>query len=466
LDDASSYSVILLVLLIALHAWMEFSYAVLTNFRRNPLRERSDEGDKKARRTLTLTDDLPRLYITTQLILMLVRVGIAAVASVQIAAPLAATFAQPALAYLVVLLPLALLTYIAGDLIPSAYGIAFADQSVSLVTSVMRPWVVLVGPVTSLFLRLSHLISRASGGEDLSKSVTEEEILSMVDVGQRGGTIEDEEKEMIYSVLQFGETIAREVMVPRPDVVAIEMDQPLSDAVKEFIDSGHSRIPVYEEEIDNIKGLLYAKDMLNLWYKDEKHATIRAVMRPAYFVPETKRADLLFKEMQERKIHLAVIVDEYGGTAGIVTIEDLIEEIVGDIRDEYDVNEEAEYVQLGENDYIVDGSMNLGDLNEMLDIDLPTDEADSIGGYIYSQLGRVPDIGETVEESEHQVTMRIEAVENRRIRKVHIIRIEPPVEGGEADESEAASNHDKRRTSDSQRRMDTLPTEAEPKPTT
>ena len=466
MDDASSSSVILLLLLIALNGWMEFSYAVLTNFRRNPLRERSDEGDKKARRTLRLADDLPRLYITTQLILMLVRVGIAAVASIQIAAPLADTMAQPALAYLVVLLPIALITYIVGDLIPSAYGNAYADQAVSFVASIIRPWVIIFGPLVALFVRLSQMISKASGGEELSKSVTEEEILTMVDVGQRGGTIEDEEKEMIYSVLQFGETIAREVMVPRPDVVAVEIEQPLSDAVKEFIESGHSRIPVYEEEIDNIKGLLYAKDMLNLWHKGDQTATIRSVMRPAYFVPETKRADMLFKEMQERKIHLAVIVDEYGGTAGIVTIEDLIEEIVGDIRDEYDINEEAEYVQLGENEYVVDGGMNLSDLNEMLDTDLPTDEADSIGGYIYSQLGRVPDVGETIEESELHVTMRIEAVDNRRIRKVHIIRMEPPKTGGEADETEPASNGDRRRTTDSQRRVDTLTTEPEPKPTT
>jgi CBS domain containing-hemolysin-like protein len=283
-------------------------------------------------------------------------------------------------------------------------------------------------------------------------------------VGQRGGTIEDEEKEMIYSVLQFGETLAREVMVPRPDVTAVEIDQPLEEALKKFIESGHSRVPVYEEEIDDIKGLLYAKDLLTLWHNGEQQATIRAIMRPAYFVPETKRADMLFKEMQERKVHLAVIVDEYGGTAGIVTIEDLVEEIVGDIKDEYDINEEAEYIQLGEKEYIVDGSMNLDDLNEMMDIDLPTDEADSIGGYIYSQLGRVPDVGETIEESEHHVSMRIEAVENRRIRKVHIIRIDPPADD-EADDTEQTRDSDKRRGVDGRNRVDeAIETEAQPKP--
>ena len=154
---------------------------------------------------------------------------------------------------------------------------------------------------------------------------------------------------------------------------------------------------------------------------------IRDLMRPAYFVPETKRADTLFEEMQERKIHLAVVVDEYGGTAGLVTIEDLVEEIVGDIKDEYDVNEEAEYTQIGEDEYVVDGGMNLEDLNELLDIDLPNDENDSIGGYIYSKLGHVPEVGEVIEEP--NLLMRVDEVENRRIRKVYIAKRTPPDDG-------------------------------------
>lgn len=465
MDDPSSYSILLLVLLIALHGWMEFSYAVLTNLRRSPLRERSEAGDKNARRTLTLSNDLPRLYISTQIALTMLRFAIAAVATVQLAVPLTSAFTEPGLAYVAVLLPIALLTYIVGDLVPSAFGNAYADQAASLVTSVMRPIVVIFSPLVALFNRLNKTITSISGGEELSKAVTEEEIMSLVDVGQRGGTIEDEEKEMIYSVLQFGETLAREVMVPRPDVVAIEIDHSLDEALAKFIETGHSRLPVYEDEIDDIKGLLYAKDLLTFWHSDSgKQATIRALMRPAYFVPETKRADVLFKEMQERKIHLAVIVDEYGGTAGIVTIEDLLEEIVGDIRDEYDVNEEAEFVQLGDNEYIVDGGMNLDDLNVMMDIELPTDEADSVGGYIYSKLGRVPDIGETIEEPEHHARMRIEAVENRRIRKVHIVRIEPPAET-DTEEVQTTRETDKRRTTGMHKRVnDSVESETQPKP--
>lgn len=470
MDDPSSLSsVLLLILLIALHAWMQFAYTVLTNFRRAPLRERSEAGDKNAQHTLTLSDDLPRLYITTQLVLVLVRFAVVAVATVQIAEPIiyaeqGSIFPDPGIGYAAVLVPVALLIYVIGDLVPSVLGNAYADQAVSLVTSIIRPVMFVFSPLVALLVRLGKVIANLTGGEDPGKAVTEEEIMSLVNVGQRGGTIEDEEKEMIYSVLQFGETLAREVMVPRPDVTAIEIEQPLREALAKFIESGHSRIPVYEEEIDNIQGLLYAKDLLTLWYNGDQDATIRGIMRPAYFVPETKRADMLFKEMQERKVHLAVIVDEYGGTAGLVTIEDLVEEIVGDIKDEFDENEEAEYIQLGEHEYLVDGGLNLDDLNEMMDIDLPTDEADSLGGYIYSQLGRVPQIGETIVEVEHLVTMRIEGVDNRRIRKVHIIKVDPPSDDATGESEEGRDSDRQRSQSARNGASDPVETTAQAKP--
>jgi CBS domain containing-hemolysin-like protein len=442
LDEGSLSSFAALIILIALHSGVELAYAALTNARHTPLREQSERGDKQARRILRLSDDLPRLNITRQILLLALRFAIAAVATLQIAQPLiraedaAGVFIVPELGYLAVLLPTALVTYMLGELVPQAFGQVYADQLAPAVMPAMRLLVFLLSPLTALFLSLSRAVTRMTGGEELAKAVTEEEIMTLVDVGQQGGTIEDDEKEMIYSVLQFGETLAREVMVPRPDITAVEIDEPLSEAIKLFLESGHSRIPVYENEIDNIKGLLYAKDLLTLLV-DGGGTTrpIRALMRPAYFVPETKRADALFEEMQERKIHLAVVVDEYGGTAGLVTIEDLVEEIVGDIRDEYDVNEEVEYTVLGDGEYVVDGGMNLEDLSAMLEIDLPNDENDSIGGYVYSKLGHVPEVGEVIEEP--NLLMRVDAVENRRIRKVYIARRTPPeAETGDADEGD------------------------------
>jgi CBS domain containing-hemolysin-like protein len=251
---------------------------------------------------------------------------------------------------------------------------------------------------------------------------------------------------MIRSVLEFGETLVREVMVPRLDITALEIDSTLDEAVDAFMQSGHSRVPVYDDKIDNIKGVLYAKDLLNMVRSGEmERRSIRELMRPAYFVPETKRADTLFKEMQSRKVHLAIVVDEYGGTAGLVTIEDLVEEIVGDIQDEYDVNEEAEYVALGEGAYLFDGSINLDDFNDLMESDLSTEDNDTLGGYFFGLLGRVPEVGETIDidEDKGKLVLRVESVEGRRIRKVHAERVpnapEEPTEDEEHEEQASAN---------------------------
>ena len=436
MDEGSLSSLLVLIGLILVHGAVELAYAALTNVRRGALKEQSEKGDTKAKRILKLADDLARLSITKQVFLMLLRFAIVAIATVRVADPLihaedtAGISLIPELGYLAVLLPTALLTYIFGEIVPAALGQAYADQLVSTVTPPMRALMFVLSPLTALFLSMSRTLSRVAGSEDMSKTVTDEEIMTLVEVGQQGGTIEDEEKEMIYSVLQFGETLAREVMVPRPDITAIEIDTPLTDATRTILQSGHSRIPIYVKEIDNVKGLLYAKDVLKLFLDGgNTQRPLRDLMRPAYFVPETKRADNLFEEMQTRRIHLAVVVDEYGGTAGLVTIEDLLEEIVGDIKDEYDLNEEVEFTEIAENEYVVDGGMNLDDLNQKLDIDLPNDENDSIGGFIYSKLGHVPEVGEIVEEA--NLLMRVDEVENRRIRKVYINKRMPPTAASE-----------------------------------
>ncbi len=426
MDDGGLSIITLLAALIALSGGLQFSHAALTNHRRTVMRERSEQGDRRARRTISLTNDLTRLYITNQIALTVVRFTLIAVTLLNLALPLAESSTNSALILIGVLVITGVLAYIFGEAIPTALGQMYADQVVSAITPPIRVLTFILNPLVLVVLGINKLITLITGAEAMSKAVTEEEIIALVDVGQQGGTIEDAEKEMIYSVLQFGETLAREVMVPRPDVVAVELHDSLEAATRKFIESGHSRMPVYESEIDNVRGLLYFKDVFKVWVDagtlDQR--TIENVMRPAYFVPETKRADRLFKEMQLGKVHLAVVVDEYGGTAGIVSIEDLVEEIVGDIRDEYDLNEEAEYVAAGKNAYIVDGGMNIDDLNELLEIDLSTEENDSIGGYLYSILGHVPDVGEIVEQP--GVTMRIEEVENRRIRKVHVAKIASP----------------------------------------
>lgn len=443
MSEGSLSTLLTLAMLIVIHGMLEFAFAALSNSRRVPLQERAEDGDASARRALALSDDLLTLRMAADLLRLIFRFTIAAVATLGFAIPLIyeTNALDPATEIALTLIPTAIVSFVLGSVLPSALGSAYADQAVRWAAPLMGLLLILLRPALAVLVAINQAMIRLAGSEGLGKSVTEEEIMTLVNVGQQDGTIEDDEKAMIYSVLQFNETIAREVMVPRPDMVSVEIETPLEEALSEFIRSGHSRIPVYEDSIDNVRGILYAKDLLMLLADMVKkdpttaHAPIRELMRTAYFVPETKRADALFKEMQDRKVHIAIIVDEYGGTAGLLTIEDLIEEIVGDIRDEFDFNEEAEYVRLGEEEYIVDGSMNLDDLEELLGVELPQDDNDSVGGLIYSRLERVPQIGDTVILDEERLILRVTLVQDRRIRKVHIQRLPPPPEPQEdADE--------------------------------
>lgn len=439
MDDSSLSGLTLLLALVALHALIALAHAALAHSHDGRLNERAQAGDHSARRVLWLTEDALRLHITCHISLTLVRFAIAAAATVQVsqwmlAAGSQVLFAMPLLGYIVLLLPTALLTYILGDLVPTAIGKARADSVAPLVAAPIRWLAFLLQPLVAPLCRLNNALAQMTGSGVLDM-VTDEQILSLVDVGQKDGVIENEEKEMIRSVLQFGETLAREVMVPRLDITALDSDSTLDEALHAFLESGHSRIPVYEEKIDNIKGVLYAKDLLGLQLQDSGAAkSIRELIRPAYFVPETKRADTLFKEMQARKVHLAIIVDEYGGTAGLVTIEDLLEEIVGDIQDEFDTNEEALVVPQGADEYLVDASINLDDFNDLLALDLPKDDADTLGGYVFGQFGRVPEVGEVLQND--SLILRIESIEGRRIRKIHVTR-KRPLDDSEEETQEA-----------------------------
>jgi len=240
----------------------------------------------------------------------------------------------------------------------------------------------------------------------------------MVDAGEEGGVIEEEEKEMIYSIFDLGDTLAREVMVPRIDMVAIEAGTSIVDALGVIVQAGHSRVPVYRGTVDNIVGILYAKDLLSYWHNIET-LQLTQILREAYFIPETKKADELLQELQRRKVHVAIVVDEYGGTAGLVTIEDILEEIVGEIQDEYDT-EEAMIEVVSPDEVIFNARVAMDDVNDALAINLPTDISDTLAGLIYSQLGRVPVVGDQVTFDEVELTVL--SVAGRRIKKVRAVR--------------------------------------------
>lgn len=246
--------------------------------------------------------------------------------------------------------------------------------------------------------------------------VTEEEIMTMVDAGEEGGSIEQVEKAMIYSIFQLDDTLARQVMVPRIDVLAFEEGTTLSEASDRLLETGYSRAPVYRETVDDVIGVVYVKDLLGAWQGGDQGQTVGQLMREAYFVPEAKKVDELLEELRGRRVHMAVVVDEYGGTAGLVTIEDIVEEIIGEIRDEYDLAEEASFHQVEDGEYVFSGGIDLNDVNEIAGADLPKEAGETLGGFIYSQLGRVPSPGDKLESGGLELV--VDQVVRRRIRRV------------------------------------------------
>lgn len=268
-------------------------------------------------------------------------------------------------------------------------------------------------PILLLTVETRKQTSRTEPGVN---GLTDEEIRSLVDSDTAEGPLEQEERKMISSIFRLGNTLAREIMIPRIDVTAVEVSASLEEAADCLLETGHSRMPAYEESIDNILGLLYAKDLLPIWREGSTITSLRELLRPAYFVPEAKKVDELLAEMQSRRIHMAIVVDEYGGVAGLVTLEDIVEEIVGEIQDEYDQAEESPYQELGAGEFIFQGRVDLDDFNEVMGSYLPHEEADTIGGFIYNRVGRVPTNGESLQVD--NLVLTVEQVSGRRIRKV------------------------------------------------
>jgi putative hemolysin len=250
--------------------------------------------------------------------------------------------------------------------------------------------------------------------------VTEEELRLLVNVGEEEGVLEEEETEMIRSIFEFADTTVREVMIPRIDMVMLESGATVDEAVNLALQGGFSRIPVYEETIDNIIGVLYTKDMLRQLREDHHSLPIRDLVRPAYFVPETKKLDDLLREIRQRRIHMVIVIDEYGSVAGLVTIEDLVEEIVGDIRDEYD-REENLYEQVNQYEYIFDAKISIDEFNELMDTDLQDEDYDTLGGFLYAQLDKIPVAGDTI--TFKNLIFTVLTTRGRRITKVRVERV-------------------------------------------
>jgi CBS domain containing-hemolysin-like protein len=302
------------------------------------------------------------------------------------------------------------------------------------------PIVAFVGRAFRLVARLLiGLTNVILPGKGLKRGpfVTEEEVLALADEAVEAGGIDESERELITSIIEFGDTVARETMVPRTEMITMQADFKVSDMLEVAILNGLSRFPVYVESVDDIVGIVYAKDLMRVERDGGGQRPVRELAREPMFVPETKRAAELLREMQTRKNHMAIVIDEYGGTAGLVTLEDLLEELVGEIHDEFDVEEHAVETDPRTGDLVVhDPGQNLDDLNEAQDLHLPTGDWDSLGGLVYAELGRVPEVGDEVEVGEYQ--LRVEWMEGRRIARVRIVV--PPPSGGDHARAEAVGD--------------------------
>ena len=317
-----------------------------------------------------------------------------------------------------------------GEIVPKSLAVANAE---GISKKVARPIeIISIGllPLIRFFKMIIKIMYYFFGKKSLKekKEITEEDLITLIEAGKDEGVIEEEEKKMIRNIFEFGDTMVKEVMIPRVDMDCISSDTKLNSILKLIKRMGHSRIPVYEETIDNIIGILYAKDLLGIyekWYTSKEKFDLKEIIREAYFVPENKKIDDLLDIFQRDKIQIAIAIDEYGGTAGLVTMEDVVEEVVGEIIDEYD--KEIKLFEITEdNTVIADGNISIEKINDILNIEIPENDFETLGGFIFDLLGRVPKKNEKIKYQNFQ--MVIERVAKNRIRRVKIIKKLPKLE--------------------------------------
>ena len=312
------------------------------------------------------------------------------------------------------------------EIVPKTVAIHTAESTALRYAPTVRLMTVVLNPIIVVLRSLTDAVMRVRGIQPRSGPfVTEDELISLVTLSEQQGVIQEEEKEMIHNVIELEETMVREVMVPRVRVTAVQADRTLEEAIDIAVESGHSRLPLYEESLDRVTGVLYVKDLLRPMSRGAMDTPLRTLARKPFEVPETKRIGELFREFKARKIHIAIVVDESGGTAGLVTIEDLLEEIVGDIQDEYDKpGEEPTIERTGPYEYVVDARFNLGDLNDELPLGIDSEEYDTLNGYIIDHLGALPVVGSEVPLPRGGM-LTVLSVTGRRADKVRIALPKP-----------------------------------------
>jgi putative hemolysin len=433
--DSILLQLFLIFVLVLINAFFAASEMAVISLNKTKMNYMANDGNKKAKLLVKLLEEPSKFLATIQVGITMAGFLASASAAVSISEHVAKTIsslgipfitsASDEISLVLVTIILSFITLVLGELLPkriamqNAEGIAmFAVKPIIFVSKVALPFIKVLTVSTNFFARILNIKS-----EKTDEEVTEEEIRMMIDVGEENGVLNETEKEMIDGIFEFDNTLAKEIMTPRTNVFSININTPIEELIDVVLEEQYSRIPVYEEETDNIIGILFMKDIFTVLRKSEtENIDIRELLRPVHFVPETKNIDILFRELQKSKNHMAILIDEYGGFSGIVTIEDLIEEVMGNIFDEYDEDyESSEYIQkIDSTTYIANGMVSIDEINETLDVELPSEHYDTIGGLVIDLLGSIPKENEENIVEYENIIFKVEKVNEKRIELVKI----------------------------------------------
>lgn len=428
MDPARSFELLGLVLCLVIVSTASAAEAALSTISRHRINQMFDSGERRAKVLMHLLEDPHQIRTAT---LLLGTGGTIGATALLLAFVSGWNGWQQVLALLV----FSLIWLTIGTTLPKSVAIAYPDKVGLRIARPLHLMLWLVAPIHWILHLIARPIGLVTGNNP--QLVTEEELKLLVNVGEEEGVIEAEEREMIEGIFEFSDTLVREVMVPRIDIVAVREDASVDMALERVLKAGHSRLPVYEDSIDHIIGLLYAKDLLPLLRRGRYDISLRSLLRPAYFVPDTMMVDDLMRAMQTRKVHMAIIVDEYGGTAGLATIEDLLEEIVGEIQDEYDA-EEASVQQISPTEWVFSGRIAIDEVNERTDLHLDSEDVDSLGGYVSSMLGTIPVVGDQV--TTEGATIEVVTVRGLRPQRLRLTLPQANIEAA-IDPVEAHNDH-------------------------
>jgi len=419
--------IFILIILIFLNAFFAASEIAFISLNDAKVAKQAKNGNKRAKQILKMIENPSRFLATIQIGITLAGFLSSAFASDAFASKLAPVLNNlipqvsisiwQSVSIIIITMILSFFTLVFGELVPKRLAMKSYEKIAFATIGIIRFIYILTVPFVKLLTVSTNIVSKLFGvSEKDEEVVTEEEIKMMVDEGEEKGSIEENERELINNVFEFNDTTASEIMTHRTDIYALSIDMNVNELIEELEEYRYSRIPVYDETIDEIKGILYLKDLLK-YVKSKRNMKLKSIIRPAYFIPRSKPIDELFKELQRKNNQMAIVLDEYGGTAGLITMEDILEELVGDIYDEYD-EIESEYEKIDENTYLISGTMNIDDVSKLLEVEIEGGDYDTLSGYLHEKLGRIPEDKEKPVIETEKITYKVEEYEDKRIVKV------------------------------------------------